>query len=188
MPPVGREIPWLCQIWAWSRLSHRFNSFSLTIHPVPWICPPWSRRRLNKPTGESLVRTLRSRHEIQTCKEFCVSSSDKDFRISTYIISLLMRTMWKCSNHSCLEGIKVLLGAHHKWIIEKTSKKNEDVGIFFAAYGGVSFFTCSYIQYARPAGALCGYGILIWCRMRMSPVPLHNSTHLLRYGHLKLTH
>ena len=23
-----------------------------------------------------------------------------------------------------LEGIKVLLGAHHKWIIEKTSKKN----------------------------------------------------------------
>ena len=23
-----------------------------------------------------------------------------------------------------LEGIKVLLGAHHKWIIDKTSKKN----------------------------------------------------------------
>ena len=23
----------LCQIWHWGRLSHRFNSFSLTIHP-----------------------------------------------------------------------------------------------------------------------------------------------------------
>ena len=33
----------------------------------------------------------------------------------------------------------MLLGAHHKWIIEKTSKKNEDVGIFLLHMGVYNF-------------------------------------------------
>ena len=39
----------------------------------------------------------------------------------------------------------------------------------------------SNMKSACPVGNLCSFGILIWCRMRMSLVPLHNYIDSLRY-------